>query len=136
VKRRGRICYSPLPIPSTEDFIRLFLRHALACIVGVTRQLISITQPALEIILQMIKRARPSTLVLRRPRQSLQQRRRSLQMLLPERSALVCVLQLATGTTGPGGVERVDAGRLLVHGDGTGVVWPEPTDDAARALRG
>jgi len=57
-------------------------------------------------------------------------------MRLPECGVLVCILQLAARAAGPGRVERVDAGGLLVHGDGTGVVWPEPTDDAARALRG
>jgi len=57
-------------------------------------------------------------------------------MLLPERSALISSLQLAARATGPGRVERINTGGLLVHGDGTGVVWPEPSNDAAGALGG
>jgi len=57
-------------------------------------------------------------------------------MRLPERSTLISSLQLAAGTAGPGGVERVNTGGLLVHGDGAGVVWPESSNDAAGALGG
>jgi len=124
----------PLPVPSTEDFIRLVHRHALRCIVGITWQLISITQPALEVILKMIERPGPGPLVLSRPGQGREKRCRSLEVLLPECCTLVGILQLSAGRAGPRGVESVDTAGLLVDGDGAGKVRPQPSDDTTGTL--
>jgi len=116
--KRARRCISlPLPIASSEHLVRLVHGHALAGIVGITRQLVSITKPALEVILKMIERSRPGLLILRRPGQGCEEGRRGLEVLLPECGALIGGLELSAGRAGPGGVESIDVAGLLVDGD-------------------